>query len=76
MMDPKSAFARIQISDVFEEQLSDISADDARAEGYPTIQSYLDAFAMINRLTDWSVGDLRKIKVWVVKFEVVESMRF
>ncbi|MBN4059461.1 ASCH domain-containing protein [Dehalococcoides mccartyi] len=76
MMDPKSAFARIKISDVFQESLSDISQDDALAEGYSTIQRYLDAFATINRLNDRPSHEIKNIKVWVVKFEVVESMRF
>ena len=76
MMDPMSAFARIQISDVFQESLLDITIDDATAEGYPTIQSYLDTFATINRLDQIPMNEIRKIKVWVVKFEVVECMRF
>ena len=75
MMDPASTFARIQISEVFQESLAELTTGDALAEGYATINDYLDAFATINKLGELPAEELRHIQVWVVKFEVVECMR-
>ena len=59
-------FAKLRILDVYREFPSDISDDDARAEGYDDAEAYLKAFCRINRLSE--VPDKT---VFVVKFEVV-----
>lgn len=75
MMDPLSAFAKIQISDVFQETLWEATDEDALAEGYSTINNYMEAFITINRLERMPANQVQQLKVWVVKFEVVECMR-
>ena len=60
-------FAKLRILDVYREFPSDISDDDARAEGYDDASAYLTAFRRINHLS--AVPDKT---VFVVKFEVIE----
>lgn len=65
MMDKASAFARVRIVAVREESLRSISHDDAVAEGYTGIGTYLTAFYSINHMAT----DANPL-VWVVEFEV------
>ena len=62
----KEFFARLEILAVYQEKLSDISDEDARAEGYKNSAAYFVAFCRINRL-DYVPDEL----VYVVKFRVV-----
>jgi hypothetical protein len=62
----KEFFAKIRILDVHLEELGSISEEDAKAEGYPSIGAYLNAFREINHIR--YLGDLA---VYVVRFEVV-----
>jgi len=59
-------FAKLRILDVYREFPSDISDDDARAEGYDDASAYLVAFCRINHLS--AIPDKT---VFVVKFEVI-----
>lgn len=59
-------FAKLRILDVYREFPSDISDDDARAEGYDDASAYLAAFCRINHLS--AIPDKT---VFVVKFEVI-----
>ncbi|MEW6016517.1 MAG: ASCH domain-containing protein [Pseudomonadota bacterium] len=60
-------FARLRIKDVHQESLGEIDEADARAEGYPSVAAYREAFTRIYGKWD----DL--MKVWVVDFEAVEE---
>ncbi len=60
-------FAKLRILDVYREFPSDISDDDARAEGYDDASAYSAAFCRINHLS--AIPDKT---VFVVKFEVIE----
>lgn len=62
----KEYFARIEVLDVYQESLKEISEEDALAEGYSSRISFLEAFCKINHLKE--VPD---IVVWVVKFRLV-----
>lgn len=67
LFSPDPPFAHVRILDVAQERLRSISHDDAVAEGYTGIGTFLTAFYAINRMaTD---ADPR---VWVVRFEVEE----
>lgn len=66
MLDNSSVFAHAVILDVRQERLRSISHDDAVAEGYTGIGTYLHAFYEINHMaTDWDPP------VWVVSFGVI-----
>ncbi len=62
----KEFFARLEVLDVYQERLKDISDEDASAEGYHNAAAYRVAFCRINHLE--KVPD---IMVYVVKFRVV-----
>ena len=57
-------FARLRITRLWQEHISDISPADAIAEGYPDRDAFFAAFVEIN-------GGLPVEKVWCVEFEVV-----
>ena len=67
MMLSKDFFAKLEILDVYQERLIDISEEDARAEGYPNSAVYLTKFCEINKLRSLPVD----LMVWVVKFKVI-----
>ena len=65
MLDNTSVFAHVRILDVWQELLRSISHDDAVAEGYTGIGTYLTAFYTINKMaTDADP------MVWAVAFAV------
>lgn len=66
----KEYFARLEILEVYQERLINISDDDANAEGYAGADAYLDAFCKINHLKN--VPD---IQVHVVKFRRSSNAR-
>ena len=59
-------FARLRITALRREPLSEVTEKDVKREGYPDRASYFAAFHRINR-TDPDTDP----KVWVVDFEVV-----
>jgi len=61
----KEYFAKLEILDVYQEDLLDISDEDAKAEGYLSRDEYLVAFCRINKL---GLGDLDNLMAWVVRF--------
>lgn len=60
-------FANLLIKAVREERLGDISEEDARREGYPTVEVYIDAYKRI--YGGWDPDEV----IWVVDFELVEE---
>jgi len=60
-------FARVRILGVRREPLGALNDDDARAEGYESVDAYRRAFEDIYGFWD---GDRL---VWVVRFELVEA---
>lgn len=73
----KEYFALLEILDVYQERLFDISDKDAIEEGYQGRIDYLRAFARINKLKvslsnfEWA----KNILVWVVKFRVADVLK-
>lgn len=63
----KEYFAKLEILAVYQEDILDISDEDAEAEGYYSRDDYLAAFCRINKL---SMTDLDNLSVWVIKFKV------
>lgn len=61
-------FAKLQILDMHQERLGDITDTGAQAEGYANRGAYLDAFARINHQE--SGDDFVDQFVYVVKFKV------
>lgn len=57
------SFAHVRIKDARQEPLGDITEADAKAEGYPSIAAYIEAFERIYRTT-WDPA----LVVWVVDF--------
>ena len=68
----KDYFARLKILAVYQEDLGDISEEDARAEGYDDSIEYLDAFFRINRIAEQDQANWCIVPVHVVRFEVVQ----
>jgi len=66
---PGEPFASIKVTGVRQERLGDIVHHDAKREGYPSINAYIDAFCAINK-TPRSFAVLDQI-VYVVDFELV-----
>jgi hypothetical protein len=68
MLDNASVFAHVRILEVHGDWLRNISHDDAVAEGYTGIGTYLYAFSEINKMaTDANPA------VWVVRFELADD---
>jgi hypothetical protein len=65
-------FAKLYISDRWEERLGDISEEDAQAEGYHSREEYLAKFAEINaRQIKKLPYHLNEIPVKVLAFKVI-----
>lgn len=58
-------FAKLRILAVRQERLGDISEEDAKAEGYSSIEAYKEVFG---RIYGWWDPD---VLVWVIDFEVM-----
>jgi len=67
----KDYFAKLKILGLAVERLGDISDDDARSEGYPSVFVYLKAFQEINKIPDEEFFGMLNTIVYVVYFEVV-----
>jgi len=73
-------FARVEIVDVRQERLLQITQGDALAEGYANVYSFVSAFCRINRnlrapcaAVACARCDLADPLVWVVTFALVEE---
>lgn len=62
----KTAIGRVRVTSVRREALGRLSAEEARREGFFSVQSFEQAWATINGSYDPDV------QVWRVEFEVVE----
>ncbi len=70
-MTGEKPFARILIKRVWRQRLGDMTAEEARAEGYPTIKAFLEQFQKINSRK--VKGNLRETVVYCVEFQLVEK---
>ena len=73
MLDKSSTFALLRIKRVWRVwDLRDMTLEEAEAEGYPSVEQYLEAFRTINKwsgpLPTWENADTWPI--WAVEFEV------
>ena len=64
-------FARIFIKRVWRQRLGDMTEEEARAEGYESIQAFLDQFRQINSRK--LQGALEGVQVYAVEFELLEK---
>ena len=69
-MTGEKPFARALVTRVWRQKLGEMSEEEAQAEGYPTLQAFLDQFQSINQRK--VKGDLRDVRVYAVEFRVVE----
>ena len=65
-------FARALITRVWRQQLGEMEEEEARAEGYASVQAFLDAFQQINGRK--IKGDLRQVQVYAVEFQLLERL--
>lgn len=61
----KPQIARIRITAIRQEQVSQISDSDVVAEGYETRQAFLDTWVAINGIASLNA------QVWVLEFELI-----
>ena len=59
-------FCRVRILDVHPQPLGSMALWEAKAEGYPTRDLFVDAWTRINGPNSWAP----RLPVWVVTFEV------
>ncbi len=69
----KEYFARLEILDVEQVRLGDITDEDAEAEGYRSALAYLFAFQKINRIPDERFAAMCDMMVWKVSFRMVDA---
>jgi len=65
----KEPFAKVEILSVEERRLGEMTATDARAEGFGAMGGFLDWW--LNQYHEFPSQEL----VWVVKFKLVENLR-
>ena len=51
--------------------MGDMTQDEAKAEGYESIDAFLEQFSKINSRK--VKGDLKEVQVYAVEFQVVEK---
>ena len=72
-MTGEKPFARILIQRVWQQALGEITAEEARAEGYDSVEEFLDQFRTINgRKIPRELGD---VLVYAVEFKLLEKLR-
>ena len=65
-------FARILIKRVWRQRLGDMSEDDARAEGFDSVEAFLQQFKAINSRKIRQ--ELNQVEVYAVEFQVLERL--
>ena len=58
-----------RITQLRQERLGDMSDDDAKAEGYPSLEAYRDLILRMHKGMSWDPD----AKVWMHEFEAVPS---
>lgn len=64
-------FARVLIKRVWRQRLGDMTQAEAKAEGYESVDTFLEQFRKINNRK--VKGDLKEVQVYAVEFQVVEK---
>ena len=71
-MTGEKPFAKALIKRVWRQRLGDMTEEEARAEGFDSLEAFLDQFRLINGRK--LKGDLTNTQVYAVEFQVLKKL--